>query len=233
MHGYAICPSHGLRTAYTLFTPQFCLLGWAVQAYLSRKIYVLTMEAMPDNGDQWLDGARRLEEDALSAIYDAYSPALYRYAYRLLGDPQATDDVVAETFYRLLRALSSGGGPKDHLRAYLYRVAHNLVIDLYRSNKILVEDADLRSLTLQSDSLSPEAEVISDVEGDKAREMLWLLTDDQRQVIVLKFFEGLTNKEVAVSLRKPVGAIKSLQHRALQSLRRMYEREGQGSENDG
>jgi DNA-directed RNA polymerase specialized sigma24 family protein len=61
---------------------------------------------MPKSEDRWLDGARRLEEEALSAIYDEYSPALYRYAYRLLGDPQATDDVVAETFYRLMRALS-------------------------------------------------------------------------------------------------------------------------------
>jgi RNA polymerase sigma-70 factor (ECF subfamily) len=188
---------------------------------------------MPNYEDQWLDGARRLEEDALSAIYDEYSPALYRYAFRLLGDPHASEDVVAETFYRLLRAINSGGGPKDHLRAYLYRVAHNLVIDLYRSNHSLVEDADIGSLSVPSDSLSPESEVISDVESAQAREMLWLLTDNQRQVIVLKFFEGLTNKEVAASLKKPVGAIKSLQHRALQSLRRIYEREGHGSDNDG
>jgi RNA polymerase sigma-70 factor (ECF subfamily) len=86
---------------------------------------------------------------------------------------------------------------------------------------------------LESENSSPEAEVISDVEGERARQMLWLLTDDQRQVIVLKFFEGLTNNEVAVSLKKPVGAVKSLQHRALQSLRRIYEREDHGSENNG
>jgi RNA polymerase sigma-70 factor (ECF subfamily) len=191
------------------------------------------MKAMPKSEDRWLDGARRLEEEALSAIYDAYSPALYRYAYRLLGDPQASDDVVAETFYRLIRAISSGGGPEDNLKAYLYRVAHNLVMDTYRGNRELVEDADIGSLPLRADELSPEAEVISDVEGERARQMLWLLTDDQRQVIVLKFYEGLTNQEVATSLEKPVGAVKSLQHRALQSLRRIYEREDHGSENNG
>ena len=188
---------------------------------------------MPKKADRWLDGARRLEEEALAAIYDAYSPALFRYAYRLLGDPQASEDVVAETFYRLLRALSAGGGPKDHLRAYLYRVAHNLVMDLFRGKTSLLENADLESLPLESDKPGPEAEVISDVEGARARRMLWLLTAEQRQVIVLKFYEGLTNKEVAASLEKPVGAVKSLQHRALQSLRRIYEREDYGSDNDG
>ena len=63
--------------------------------------------------------------------------------------------------------------------------------------------------------------------------MLWLLTADQRQVIILKFYEGLTNQEVAASLEKPVGAVKSLQHRALQSMRRIYERDDHGSETNG
>lgn len=83
------------------------------------------MKGMSPSEKKWLDGAHRLEEAALSAIYDAYIPALYRYTYRLLGGPQAAEGIVAETFYRLLRAISAGGGPKDHLRAYLYRVAHN------------------------------------------------------------------------------------------------------------
>lgn len=191
------------------------------------------MKGMSPSEKKWLDGAHRLEEAALSAIYDAYSPALYRYTYRLLGDPQAAEDIVAETFYRLLRAISAGGGPKDHLRAYLYRVAHNLVMDLYRSNQPLAEDADLQSLPTHSENLSPEAETIKGIEGARARQMLWLLTADQRQVIILKFYEGLTNQEVAASLEKPVGAVKSLQHRALQSLRRIYEREDHGSETNG
>lgn len=191
------------------------------------------MKGMSPSEKKWLDGAHRLEESALSAIYDTYSPALYRYTYRLLGDPQAAEDIVAETFYRLLRALSVGGGPKDHLRAYLYRVAHNLVMDLYRSNQPFTEDADLQSLPLHSENMSPEAETFKDIEGARARQMLWLLTADQRQVIVLKFYEGLTNQEVAASLEKPVGAVKSLQHRALRSLRRIYEREDHGSENNG
>ena len=56
------------------------------------------MKGMSPSEKKWLDGAHRLEEAALSAIYDTYSPALYRYTYRLLGDLHAAEDIVAETF---------------------------------------------------------------------------------------------------------------------------------------
>ena len=60
----------------------------------------------------------------------------------------------------------------------------------------------------------------ADVAG---RDLLWKLTKDQRQVIVLKYFEGWSNREVAESIEKPIGAVKSLQHRALRSLQRMLQ----------
>jgi len=81
---------------------------------------------------QWLEGARRLDESALAAIYDSLSPELYAYACRLVGDTETAEDIVSETFFRFLRALGAGGGPKDHLRAYLYRIAHNLAVDHHR-----------------------------------------------------------------------------------------------------
>jgi len=82
--------------------------------------------------DAWLPQAQQLDEHALSEIYQALSPALFRYAYRLLGNAADAENIVAETFHRLLLALRHGNGPRAHLSAYLYRIARNLITDRYR-----------------------------------------------------------------------------------------------------
>jgi RNA polymerase sigma-70 factor (ECF subfamily) len=173
---------------------------------------------MMSDPESWLAGVRRLDPVALGAAYDGLSPALFRYAYRLLGDTQVAEDVVSESFSRLLTAIRNGGGPRTFLRAYLYRVAHNLAMDYHRATPVqaLAED-ELQHLAVDA----PHDEA-GDVAA--ARQALWRLTAEQRQVIVLKFYQGLSNEEVAAAIGKPVGAVKSLQHRALEALRRMLTR---------
>jgi RNA polymerase sigma-70 factor (ECF subfamily) len=161
--------------------------------------------------------ARRLDREALGQIYDTYSLELYRYAMRLLGDPMRSEDLVAETFARFLRAIHGGGGPKTHLRAYLYRVAHNAAVDIYRT----LEPVELSGQETAADHGDPEQAAELALRGARVRQALWELTSDQRQVIVLKFFQGLSNRQVADILEKPVGAVKSLQHRGLGALKRV------------
>ena len=153
----------------------------------------------------------------MAELYDAVSPALYRYAFRLLGDGPAAEDVVGETFLRFLRTLRAGAGPKDHPKAYLFRVAHNAAMDIHRRGS--TTQAKVRLLA-DADDADPTGEAESALAQAEARRALWLLTKEQQQVILLKYFEGWTNEEVAAALNKPVGAVKSLQHRALDSLRR-------------
>lgn len=165
----------------------------------------------------WLHAARRLDRKALAQIYDAYSPELYRYAMRLLGDPMRAEDIVSETFSRFLRALHGGGGPTDHLRAYLYRVAHNAAVDIFR----LEDPVEMRQDVEMGVGHLPEEAVEWADQSASVRQALWRLTPDQRQVIVLKFFQGLKNADVSEVLGKPEGAVKSLQHRALDALERL------------
>lgn len=181
---------------------------------------------MPTPEAELLQHARQANEPALGEIYDAYSPRLYGYAYRLCGDDAFAKDVVAETFYRFLVALRDGGGPREHLAAYLYRVAYHLIVDnarrqpranLFLDESFIAADADPGE---RSD------------EQAQAREALWKLTSEQRQVIVLKYFEGFSNEEVAAALGKPVGSIKSLQSRALAALRRVMSQENEGVPHD-
>jgi RNA polymerase sigma-70 factor, ECF subfamily len=168
--------------------------------------------------DALLPQAYQLDEQALTQIYEALSPALYRYAYRLLGDAGDAEDIVADTFHRLLLTLRHGHGPQQHLSAYLYRIAHNLITDRYRRHP-LCDFAFDDALEVSRDD-GPETSTALHIAEDRARTALWKLTPDQRLVITLKYLEGLSNEEVAAALDKPIGAVKSLQHRALESLRR-------------
>lgn len=164
-----------------------------------------------------LNRAKNFDVDVLAAIYDRYSPGIYRYALRLIGDAAQAEDCTAETFSRFLSALKNGGGPADHLQAYLYRIAHNWITDFYRRTPINLELNE----TLR-DYHSDAVEVVEDkIECDEIRLALKCLTPEQRQVVILKFLEGWDYEEIALALDKQVPAVRALQHRALETLRRI------------
>ncbi len=177
--------------------------------------------------DRLLELARGFDLAALGEIYDSYSPGLVRYATRLLGDSGLAEECVAETFSRFLKALRNGGGPRDCLQAYLYQVAHHWITDYYRRRP-----PPMSSLndTLASEWTDPARAATENIEGEQVRAALMRLTPEQREVVVLKFLEGWENAEVAALLGKPVGAVKALQHRALEALRRqVIPRDGEQS----
>ena len=162
-----------------------------------------------------LTQAGKFDTCALAEIYDLYSPRLYRYAMRLLGDDCAAEDCVSETFSRFLKALQAGKGPRDYLQAYLFRMAHNLVVDHYRRQPLTEELTD--DLQNVEDTENAAEHNLSQ---NRVRAALHKLTEDQQQVVSLKFLEGWENDEIACALHKPVGAVKSLQHRALAQLQK-------------
>jgi RNA polymerase sigma-70 factor (ECF subfamily) len=179
---------------------------------------------MPTSEAVLLEKARCFDLDALGEIYDLYSSGIYRYAMRLIGDECQAEECVSDTFSRFLQALKNGGGPQDHLQAYLYRVAHNWITDLYRRAPPpplpLVED-------LRCQREGPDQAAADRIEQEQVRAAVTLLTPEQRQVVVLKFLEGWENEGIAAAIGKPVGAVKALQHRAVSALRRMLMPEGE------
>jgi RNA polymerase sigma-70 factor (ECF subfamily) len=180
------------------------------------------METIVPNEAELLESAQKYDRQALAQIYDLYSPALYRYALRLIGDAAQAEDCVAETFSRFLHVLRDRRGPKNYLQAYLYRTAHNLIADHYRKMPNMPEE--LSEDYLDKDP-GPEDEFSQRFRSERIRAVIKKLSPDQQQVIALKYFEGLNNEEVAFAVGKPVGAVKSLQHRALARMQRMLERE--------
>lgn len=167
-----------------------------------------------------LQGAKNLDPEILAEVYDMYSPAIYAYAFRILGDPQSAEDCVSETFIRFLRGLQNNNAPRDNIKAYLYRVAHNWMTDQFRRKRAqMIELDDNRDVATD---LSPESTLDEAMELSKMRNAIQSLTPEQRQVIVLRYLEGWEIQQVATATQRPAGAVRALLFRGLQSLRKMY-----------
>lgn len=162
--------------------------------------------------------ARNFDLDALETIYDQNNQGLYVYAYHLLGDAMLAEDCVAETFSRFLKVLQSGNGPDTNLKGYLYRSAHNWVTDYYRTRR---DESELDDEMPGSGQQEVVPEVERKIEQQRLRKVLSNLSSEQYQVVALHFIEGWELEEVAAALGRSVGAVKSLQHRALQNLRKL------------
>jgi RNA polymerase sigma-70 factor, ECF subfamily len=147
----------------------------------------------------------------LSEIYDSYAPRIFRYLYHRLGDQSLAEDLTSEVFVRFLNARVA----PDNLAAFLYRIAHNLIVDYLRQH------SPAQSLSEEIPSEHSDPAQLAEIEMERARlrRAINRLTPEQQQVIVLKFLEGLSNDEIARVIDKPVGAVKALQHRGLVTLR--------------
>lgn len=159
-----------------------------------------------------------IDKQALLEIYEHYSPEIFRYACRMLGDNDLAEDCVADTFLRLLIAVR-GGTLLGNIRAYLYRVAHNWIIDHYRRRtqvNISLEE------NFHTDPESNPAHLVGqELDRQRVRSALLRLPAEQRQVIELRFMENWSHDEVAVALGKTVEATRALQYRAVEALRQV------------
>ncbi|MBW6466104.1 MAG: sigma-70 family RNA polymerase sigma factor [Brevefilum sp.] len=159
-----------------------------------------------------------LTKKDLVNIYEAFSPRLFAYAFRLLGDSQLAEDCVSETFSRFLKVIQRGAAPSENLKAYLYRIAHNWIMDYYR--KWHPEQGDDALEQLHSGSDNVEGKINQADEQQKVRRALLNLPENQRQVIMLRFYEEWSHAETASALGKSEEATRALQYRALEGLRR-------------
>lgn len=176
-----------------------------------------------DDEQDWLARARQLDETALTAIFDAHYDAIYRYVLFHTGHTQTAEDLSAQVFRRLLDALRLGKGPDRHLKAWLFRVAANLVVDEARRGQHR-DHLPLDEALAASGSLLEEAVQQRILIGELGA-ALADLTDAQRSVIILRYLLELSIEETAQIMELTVGAVKAQQHRALAALRRKLDEE--------
>ncbi len=172
---------------------------------------------------QLVERAQAYEEAAIQALYETYYPKVYNYAFLQLGDVQAAEDLASDVMLKMIESIRKYQFRGLPFGAWVFRIARNRLIDLHRRRRRRGE-VDL-SETLASTLASPQAMAERALERGQIHVALKHLTDEQRQVIVLKFIQGFDNASVGRIMDRSEGAIKSLQHRALGSLRRVLYQE--------
>jgi RNA polymerase sigma-70 factor (ECF subfamily) len=166
--------------------------------------------------------ARAHVEVAMDAgeVYRRFGTSVYGYLRgQRVDDP---DDLLGEVFFQVSRSLPSFEGDEDDLRRWVFTIARNRVIDDRRRRA-------RRPRTVSSEA--PESTELPD-DGSSAQliELLSMLTDEQREVVGLRFIADLSLEDVANLTGRSVGAVKAMQHRALEQLARRIEREGRGDD---
>lgn len=160
---------------------------------------------------------RDLDQRALGQVHDRYYPEIYRYALYRTGRTEVAEDIAGEVFLRLLDALHGGRPPRTTLRGWLYGVAANLVADHFR--RAPRESAELDENA--AGASSPAAEAEARLRAESVRAAMRQLTAEQQETLTLRFGEGLSVEETAAALGKSVNAVKALQFRAVEALRRV------------
>ena len=163
------------------------------------------------------------DEQAVALLYDAHVQAIYRYVYYRVSDENTAEDLTADTFLRAIEGLEGYEYRGVPFRAWLYRIAFARVVDFHRKQGRRIQQP-LDTVNPVSD-VDLEAVVATRLAVERLAELLPRLTEEQQNVIVLRFIEGYSIEETAGFVDKTEGAVKALQHRALRSLARIYKDE--------
>ena len=170
---------------------------------------------------------RRAQEGDAAAfgdLYDAYVDRIFRYIRFRVGDEMESEDLTEVVFERAWQAIGRYEDRGRPFSAWLYAIAANVVSDHYRSQRAR---ADLDpNLVDRAASRDPVAAAEAACRRAALEQAIRRLTPDQQQVIILRFIEGLSPAEVAVTLGKREGTVRVIQHRALAALRSMLTPEG-------
>jgi len=172
--------------------------------------------------EEVLENARRLEKSALSTLVKESYPFVFRYFYYRSIRREDAEDLTSEVFVRVVNSIK---GQKGYFPAWLISIARNLLTDYYRKRGKLRETSLEEIQEPFSDSDKNTKDTKDTLHPDDLRKMLDLLTDEQKEVITLKFIEDNTNEEIARIMNKSIGAIKALQFRALTALREILKKE--------
>ncbi len=180
---------------------------------------------MPDDDRSLLQLAQQGDATACTALYDRYYEAVYRYCYYHVGDVDLAQDVTSDVFCRMVENLGNLRLDDRPLLAWLYTVARNRTADVHRRKGQRAELA-LDEVLVDS-SLQTDGDLTGGLAADTLAAGLAELTDEQRQVILLRFIQDMDIAETAQLMKKTEGSIKALQHRALAALRRVLEDRGE------
>lgn len=168
----------------------------------------------PDLGDV---RAAQADRAAFGALYRRYLDRVYGYAFYLLGDHHDAEDATERTFLAALDAIGRFRDEGATFRSWLFRIAHNQVANALRSRSRR-RTAPLDGIADPIADADPARDADAADDAHRVRAALAELSEDRRQVVVLRFVDGLSAREIGAVLGRSEGAVRVLQHRALRDL---------------
>jgi RNA polymerase sigma-70 factor (ECF subfamily) len=158
---------------------------------------------------------------AFGQLYERYVNQIYNYVYYRIGNHQDAEDLTSRTFFRALRHIGNYENRGAPVSAWFYRIAHNLVANWHRDQgrRPVVS---LDAVSFDDSPNSPEALAETNAEHERLLNVVRLLPDDRQKLLVLKFAGRMSNAEIGALMERTEGAIKSLYHRTLISLRQEF-----------
>ena len=171
-----------------------------------------------DDDRPLIERVRKGDQDAARTLYERYFDRIYNYVYARLGRAEDAEDLAIDTMTRSLTRLDQFHDQGVAFSSWVYKIAHNATIDHYRRHgKVTLVSLEQATLPQSAD---PSELAMEQLSNEDLRVALRALTDEQQQVLILRFFQDLTAAQVAGIMGKSVGAVQALQHRALGSLER-------------
>ena len=171
-----------------------------------------------DDDRPLIERVRKGDQDAARTLYERYFDRIYNYVYARLGRAEDAEDLAIDTMTRSLTRLDQFQDQGVAFSSWVYKIAHNATIDHYRRHgKVTLVSLEQATLPQSAD---PSELAMEQLSNEDLRVALRALTDEQQQVLILRFFQDLTAAQVAGIMGKSVGAVQALQHRALGSLER-------------
>jgi RNA polymerase sigma-70 factor (ECF subfamily) len=174
-----------------------------------------TSLSQPDEA-RLIGHAKSGNSEAFAELYDACVERVYRYVYFRVTDASAVEDLTSQVFLKAWENLDHYQIGSSPFVAWLYTIARNLVIDFYRTQKSSIPLDEVTTLPAKEQSPVEEVELRFSLQA--MRDGLQALTDDQQQVLILKYIAGLPNENIAKLMNRREGAVRALQMRALQTL---------------
>jgi RNA polymerase sigma-70 factor (ECF subfamily) len=159
------------------------------------------------------------DREALEELYLLHFDRIYSYLHMSVGNRHDAEDLTTQTFLKMLESITRFRWQAAPFSAWLFRIAHNLAMDHFRATRRWQPEEDVPEPAGETEP-SAELQAFQAIGRQSMLELIEGLSQEQRQVLTLKFVFNLPNADVATILGKTEGAVKSLQHRALVSLQK-------------
>lgn len=178
---------------------------------------------MLDGEIKLVENAVRGKASAFGLLYDHYQPKIYRFVLIKIGKREDAEDITHQVFLNAWQNISNYKDQGFPFSSWLYRIAKNQVIDRYRTKK---QDVGLENVDYERfiDFAIDEKNLETKIQLEGVMKAIGNLKQDYQDIIIMRFIEDLSIKEVASAVEKSEGAVKLMQHRAIKELKKVLEK---------